>query len=167
MIPSVLFLCTGNSARSIMAEVLLKSLGGGRFRSFSAGSHPRGRVHPLAIETLSKQGYDTAGVRSKDWGEFSAAGAPPIDFVITLCDEAAGEPCPLFPGRAVRAHWGLEDPARAQGSAEDQRRAFREALALIRRRVQAFTSLPFDSVDPRALQSLIAEIGDRDRETSR
>ena len=167
MIPTVLFLCTGNSARSIMAEVLLRSLGGGRFRSFSAGSQPRGRVHPLAIETLSKQGYDPSGVRSKDWDEFSAVGSPPIDFVITLCDDAAGEPCPLFPGRAVRAHWGLEDPARAQGSAEEQRRAFRDALAIIRRRVQAFTGLPFDSVDPRALQSLIAEIGKRDRETAR
>ena len=167
MVPTVLFLCTGNSARSIMAEVLLKSLGGGRFRAFSAGSHPKGRVHPLAIETLARQGYDTAGVRSKDWSEFSKAGAPAVDFVITLCDEAAGEPCPLFPGRAVRAHWGIDDPARVQGSAEDRRRAFRDALVAIRRRVQAFTGLPFESVDPRALQSLIAEIGDRDREITR
>ena len=158
MQPHVLFLCTGNSARSIMAEVLLRSLGGGRFRASSAGSRPLGRVHPLALEALARQGYDPTGVRSKDWGEFSAPGAPPVHFAITLCDDAAGEACPAFPGRPVRAHWGVADPARVQGSAEDQRRAFREALATIRRRVQAFTGLPFESLEGPALKGLLDEI---------
>ena len=147
----VLFLCTGNSARSIMAEVLLNALGGDRFRAYSAGSHPKGRVHPLTLETLSRQGYDVTGVRSKGWDEFARPDGPHIDFVITLCDEAAAEACPVFPGRPVGAHWSTPDPAAVQGSAEAERRAFQDALAEIRRRVQRFTSLPFDSLDPRAL----------------
>jgi arsenate reductase len=150
MVRNVLFLCTGNSARSIMAEVLLNALGGGRFRAFSAGSHPKGCVHPLTVEVLARQGYEVSAARSKDWAEFARADGPKIDFVITLCDEAAGEACPAFPGKAVRAHWSTPDPAAVDGTAETQRRAFQDALAAIRRRVQRFTSLPFDSVDARA-----------------
>lgn len=156
---NVLFLCTGNSARSVIAEVLLNALGGGRFRAYSAGSHPEGRIHPLTLETLTQQGYDVSGLRSKSWDEFTGTKAPRIDFVLTLCDEAAGEACPAFAGKFVRAHWGMPDPAAVSGSAEAQRAAFRDAVIEIRRRVQRFTSLPFDSLDPRALQPLVAEIG--------
>ncbi len=155
---NVLFLCTGNSARSIMAEALLNALGGGRFRGFSAGSHPKGRVHPVALEVLARVGYDTSGLRSKEWGEFSRPGAPRMHFVITLCDAAAGESCPAFPGRFLRAHWGMPDPVAAEG-AEAQQRAFLDALAVLRRRVQRLTSLPLASVDRMALESELREIG--------
>ena len=156
---NVLFLCTANSARSIMAESLLNALGGGRFRGFSAGSHPSGRVNPLAIEVLAKGGYPSGGLRSKGWEEFARRDAPPIDFVITVCDNAAGEVCPIFPGHPVSAHWGISDPAAVQGSDEEKRHAFAEALAILRRRIQQFTSLPFESTDPRALRSALRAIG--------
>lgn len=156
---NVLFLCTANSARSIMAESLLNTLGGGRFRAFSAGSHPGGRVNPLAVEALHRAGCDTRGLRSKGMDEFAAAGAPPLDFVITVCDAAARESCPVFPGKAVKAHWGMPDPAAVQGGEEAQRAAFAAALATLRRRVQHFTSLPFESIDARVLAQAIRAIG--------
>ncbi len=156
---NVLFLCTANSARSIMAEAVLNTLGGGRFRAFSAGSHAAGRVHPLALEVLAKAGYSTAGLHSKDWGEFARSRAPRLDFVITVCDNAAGEACPIFRGVPLTAHWSIPDPAAAEGTDAEKRRAFREALRMLARRVQRFTSLPFDSVDKEALRGSIEEIG--------
>ncbi len=156
----VLFLCTGNSARSIIAESLLNALGGGRFRAYSAGSHPTGRVNPFALEVLIRDGYRVEGVRSKGWEEFTGPKAPRIDFVITVCAAAAGEACPVFPGRPVAAHWGVTDPAAVDGSDEDKRRAFRETLGILRRRVQSFTGLPFESTDRRALKGAMAEIGE-------
>lgn len=156
---NVLFLCTANSARSIIAESLLNGLGGGRFRAFSAGSVPSGRVNPIAIEVLAKNGYSTQGARSKDLKEFTRSGAPSIDFVITLCDAAAGESCPVFQGRPVRAHWSVGDPAAVEGSDAERRRAFDEVLGILRRRVQSFTSLPFESTDKLALKGLVHEIG--------
>ena len=155
---NVLFLCTGNSARSIIAESLLNALGGGRFRALSAGSHPKGEVHPLAIEVLSRDGYPTLEARSKSWDEFARPGAPTIDFVITVCDSAAAETCPVFPGRPVSAHWGMPDPAAVAGSVADQRDAFRETLREMRRRVQQFTSLPFASTDQQALRRMMQAI---------
>ena len=137
---NVLFLCTGNSARSIIAESLLNALGGGRFRGFSAGSHPKGQVHPLAIEALSGAGYPVTGARSKSWAEFARPGAPAIDFVVTVCDNAAAEACPIWPGHPATDHWGLPDPAAVEGSDEDKRRAFRETFAELRRRIQDFAS---------------------------
>jgi arsenate reductase (thioredoxin) len=156
---NVLFLCTANSARSIIAESLLNALGGDRFRAFSAGSHPSGRVNPIAIEVLAANGYPVSGVRSKGWDEFARPGATPIDFVITVCDAAAGETCPVFPGRPVTAHWGVPDPAAVTGSDEAKRRAFNAVLGTLRRRIQTLTSLPFDSVDKIALRSQLREIG--------
>jgi arsenate reductase len=155
----VLFVCTANSARSIIAESILNALGGGRFKAFSAGSHPSGRVNPLAIEELARNGYPVAGARSKGWEEFARKDAPAIDFVITVCDNAAGEACPIFPGRPVSAHWGVPDPAAVEGSDDDKRRAFAQALTTLRRRIQQFTSLPFDSVDRAALGGALREIG--------
>ena len=154
----VLFLCTANSARSIIAESLLNGLGGGRFRASSAGSHPSGRVNPLALEVLAKAGYPTEGLRSKGWDELAAKGAPPIDFVITVCDNAAGESCPVFPGRPVSAHWGIPDPAAVEGSEDERRAAFARSLEALRARIQRFTALPFDSMDPAALQRPLQEI---------
>ena len=156
----VLFLCTANSSRSIMAEALLNELGGGRFQAYSAGSHPSGAVNRFAMETLARNGYSVAGLRSKSWDVFAKPGAPAMDFVITVCDSAAGEVCPIFPGGPVKAHWGVPDPAAVGGGEEAKRAAFREALGLLRRRVQRFTSLPFESVDPRAMQALVREIAD-------
>ena len=155
----VLFLCTGNSARSIMAESMLNALGGGRFRAFSAGSHPTGRVNPFAIEILARGGYPASGLRSKGWEEFSRKGAPAIDFVITVCDHAAAQACPVLAGRPVSAHWGIPDPAAVQGDDEEKRAAFAATLSTLRRRIQHFTALPFDSTDPRALGRALREIG--------
>jgi arsenate reductase (thioredoxin) len=156
---TVLFLCTGNSARSILAESMLNALGGGRFRALSAGSHPTGRVNALAIELLERNGYPASGLRSKSWDEFTRKDAPPIDFVITVCDAAAGEACPLFPGRPISAHWGIPDPAAVEGDEETRRDAFKSALATLRRRIQQFTSLPFESTDPAALLGALRAIG--------
>lgn len=158
---NVLFLCTANSARSIISEALLNHLGGGRFRAFSAGSHASGTVNPMALRVLRDAAIPTEGLRSKSWDEFAAPGAPKIDFVITVCDNAANEVCPVFPGRPVSAHWGVPDPAAATGSEEQRREAFADALRVLRRRVQELTSLPFDSVDKIMLRTQLREIGSR------
>jgi arsenate reductase len=158
---NVLFLCTGNSARSILAEALINDqrIGQGKFRGFSAGSHPQGEVHPLALETLREGGIVVEGFRSKSWDEFAAEQAPAMDFVFTVCDQAAAEPCPTWPGQPMTAHWGVPDPAAVQGSETEQRRAFREALVTLRRRIELFASLPFEKLDRLAIQKGISEIG--------
>jgi len=156
---NVLFLCTGNSARSIIAEAVLNKLGGGRFRAFSAGSRPVGHVNPLTLEVLANGGYPIAGLRSKGWVEFTAPSTPKFDFVVTVCASAASEACPVFPGAAVLAHWDLRDPAAVEGTQEVKRRAFEETLAILARRVQHFMGLPFESVDAKALRSQVEEIG--------
>ena len=148
---AVLFLCTGNSARSILAESILNGLGRGALRAFSAGSRPAGRVHPCALELLAQKGLPTAELRSKDWGEFAKPGAPAIDLVLTVCDSAAGEACPVWLGRPVSAHWGVADPAAAQGSEIQRRRAFADAYRVLDARIRAFTRLPLDALDPRSL----------------
>lgn len=157
---TMLVLCTGNSARSILAEVLLNRLGAGRVRAFSAGSRPAGAVNPGALRLLDREGVDAALLRSKSWGEFAGPDAPPIDVVITVCGSAAGEACPVFPGRAVRAHWGLEDPAAVSGSEADIDAAFARTWALLRERVEAFLSLPFETMGNDALQRALAGIGE-------
>ncbi len=156
---NVLFLCTGNSARSIFGERLIERWGGGRFRGFSAGSHPRGEVHPLAVEVLRQNNYRVDGLRSKDWTEFAQPGAPRMDFVLTVCDRAAAEVCPVWPGQPVTAHWGVEDPAAAPGDAVARIMAFRRAFAELRNRVSIFVSLPFGSLDRLRLQRRLDEIG--------
>lgn len=138
---NVLFLCTGNSARSILAESLLNRRGQGRFIGYSAGSHPMGQVHPLALELLKDLGVPTAGLRSKSWDQFAAPGAPVMDFVITVCDDAAGETCPVWPGRPATAHWGIADPAAVEGSEQERRGAFRTAFSELDRRIKSFTGL--------------------------
>jgi arsenate reductase (thioredoxin) len=154
---NVLFLCTGNSARSILAEALLNKEGTGRFRAFSAGSFPKGRVHPMSLEVLRSLGLETEGLRSKSWDEFAGPDAPPIDFIFTVCDDAAGEICPIWPGHPMRAHWGIEDPARVQG--ERQREAFLTALRYLRRRIELFLALPLESIDKMALKNELRQIG--------
>ena len=144
---TVLFLCTGNSARSILAEVMLNHLGGGSFRAYSAGSHPKGTVHPLALETLALKSFPIDGLRSKSWEEFTRHGAPPIDFIFTLCDDAATEPCPVWPGHPVTAHWGLPDPAAVEGDDATRRRAFDETFRLLHERLVPFTQLPDEALD--------------------
>jgi protein-tyrosine-phosphatase len=158
---NVLFLCTGNSARSIMAEVLLNHLGKGRFRAFSAGSHPRGSVHPVALDTIIRSHLSVDGLRSKSWDEFAATGAPPLDFVFTVCDRAAKEVCPLWPGQPMTAHWGVEDPATVEGTIEQQQRAFNAAFRALDARLRLFVSLPFESLDRLALQRQLDSIGSR------
>jgi protein-tyrosine-phosphatase len=156
---NVLFLCTGNSARSILAEVLLNRLGAGRFRAFSAGSHPRGEVHPGALALLREHGEDTSGLRSKSWDEFARPGAPVLDFVFTVCDSAAGEACPVWPGQPITAHWGIDDPAACVGSPTEQRRAFLRAHEVLERRVAELASLPVDALDASSLRRRLTEIG--------
>lgn len=156
---NVLFLCTGNSARSILAEAILNRVGTGRFVAYSAGSQPRGAVHPQAIALLSRHGFPTVGLRSKSWDEFAAPGAPAPDFVFTVCDAAANETCPAWPGQPMTAHWGVQDPAAAQGSEEQIARAFRQAFLGLQRRIELFASLPVRSLDRLSLQKRLDEIG--------
>ena len=156
---NVLFLCTGNSARSILAESLLNRIGGGRFRVWSAGSQPKGAVHPLALELLRSLDLPTAGLRSKSWDEFEQAGAPAMDFIFTVCDNAAGETCPVWLGHPVSAHWGIEDPAAVQGTELQRKAVFVTALGYLRRRIEAFVALPLRRLGPVALRAELAAIG--------
>lgn len=158
---NVLFLCTGNSARSILAEAIINnlSISRGKFKGYSAGSHPRGEVHPMALELLGKYGFSTEGFRSKNWDEFAAPHGVPLDFVFTVCDKAAGEQCPFWPGQPMTAHWGVPDPAAIEGDPEQQFRAFQDAFLVLRRRIELFASLPLTSLDGMALQKRITEIG--------
>jgi protein-tyrosine-phosphatase len=156
---TVLFLCTGNSARSILAEAILNREGGGRFSAYSAGSHPKGEVHPMTLQTLDEMGFLTDGYRSKSWDEFAVEGAPELNFVFTVCDNAAGEVCPAWPGQPMTAHWGIEDPAVVEGDVERQRRAFRNAFVFLQRRISLFLALPLESIDELSLQTKLREIG--------
>jgi arsenate reductase len=156
---NVLFLCTGNTARSILAESILTHWSRGRFKAFSAGSHPKGEVHPMALEVLHKYHMPAAGLRSKSWDEFAAPGAPPLHFVFTVCDRAAKEVCPLWPGQPMTAHWGVEDPAAAEGSDETKRRAFMRAFRELDARIKIFTSLRLEMLDRMSLQRQLDEIG--------
>ena len=156
---NVLFLCTGNSARSILAEAFLNSAGRGKFRGYSAGSHPSGSVNPFALELLDKNHISTEGLRSKNWNEFAKAGAPHMHFIFTVCDSAAGEACPVWPGRPMTAHWGVPDPAVIQGTDEDKRRAFHAAFTQLSTRIRLFLSLPFEKLEQSALKRKLYEIG--------
>ncbi|WP_257170429.1 arsenate reductase ArsC [Bradyrhizobium sp. SRS-191] len=156
---NVLFLCTGNSARSVLAESILRKDGAGRFRSFSAGSAPKGAVHPLAIELLGRMDYPAEALRSKSWSEFAVAGAPVMDFVFTVCDNAAGEACPIWPGQPMTAHWGIEDPAAVEGSELQQLAAFTTAFRYLKNRISAFINLPLDRIDRLSLGTRLREIG--------
>ena len=156
---NVLFVCTGNSARSILAECIMNREGLGRFKGFSAGSNPKGTIHPFAIDLLKTLNYKTDDLRSKDWAEFSAPGAPDLDFVFTLCDSAANEACPVFPGRPMSAHWGLPDPAAATGNEALRRTAFADAYRMINNRVTVFANLPMASLDKLSLKTQLEEIG--------
>ncbi|MGV7035064.1 arsenate reductase ArsC [Methylobacterium symbioticum] len=164
---NVLFLCTGNSARSILAEAMLNKLGQGRFQAFSAGSQPKGQPHPLALETLEQSDFPTQGLRSKSWDEFATPDAPVMDFVFTVCDNAAGETCPFWPGQPVTAHWGIEDPAAVEGADIERRRAFITAQRYLKNRIGAFVALPITSLDGVALSSKVREIGQQDGASSR
>lgn len=155
---NVLFLCTGNSARSILAEVLLNRLGGGRFKAYSAGSFPAGQVNPGTLEILRAKGFDTAGLRSKSWDEFAGPDAPKMDFIFTVCDRAAGEQCPFWPGHPVTAHWGFEDPAHVAPEAA-RRRAFEKVFGEIAARIRRFVALPLEETDGRALQDAVRALG--------
>jgi arsenate reductase len=156
---NVLFLCTGNSARSILAESLLNHWGKGKFRALSAGSFPKGQVHPMAVELLKRMNLPSEGLRSKSWDEFASPAAPPIDFIFTVCDNAAGEVCPIWPGKPITAHWGIADPAAAQGSDTDKAFAFRKALKQLETRIKLFINLPIDSLDSMTLQAKLGDIG--------
>lgn len=156
---NVLFLCTGNSARSIMAESILNKLGAGKFRAYSAGSQPKGQVNPDAIALLQDLGYDTAHFRSKSWGEFAKPGAPPLDFVFTVCDNAAGEACPLWPGQPMTAHWGISDPAEVRGTSTQVALAFKDAYRMLHQRIGIFVALPLRSIDQLSLQRKLRDIG--------
>ena len=164
---NVLFLCTGNSARSILAEGILRRDGVGRFRAFSAGSQPRGAVHPLALKVLESFDYPANGMRSKSWGEFSRPGAPVMNFVFTVCDSAAGEVCPIWPGQPVTAHWGIDDPASAQGTEIQREAAFVTAFRYLRNRIAAFAALPLSRIDKLAMGTRLREIGGMDGATYR
>ncbi|WP_022696402.1 arsenate reductase ArsC [Euryhalocaulis caribicus] len=157
---NALFLCTANSARSILAEAILNREGRGRFRAFSAGSSPRGEVHPYALDFLRNQNHDVADLRSKSWEEFADDGAPEMHFVFTVCDNAAGETCPVWPGQPMTAHWGVPDPAASRGSEAEQRQAFAEAYRQLNNRISAFVNLPLRSLDRMALKTRLDEIGD-------
>lgn len=157
----VLFICTHNSARSILAEALLNRLGAGRFKAYSAGSQPRGAVQPLALATLERMYTPVEGLRSKDWSEYASAEAPRMDFVITVCDRAAGETCPVWPGQPMTAHWGVADPSQVQGSPQTMERAYWDTALLLRRRIELMLSLPMDALDRMALEREVRTIGQR------
>lgn len=164
---NVLFLCTGNSARSIIAESVLNKLGQGRFHAYSAGSFPKGEVHPAAIRVLEKNVYPIEGARSKGWEEFSGEGAPVMDFIFTVCDNAAGEVCPIWAGHPMTAHWGIEDPAAVEDSEEAQARAFNAALVHLKTRISLFLALPLASIERMALHKRLTEIGESEGTTAR
>ncbi|KKB86085.1 ArsR family transcriptional regulator [Devosia limi DSM 17137] len=164
---NVLFLCTGNSARSILGEAMLNHIGQGRFHAYSAGSTPKGAIHPMTLETLAKLGIPTDGLRSKAWNEFAVPGAPKMDFIFTVCDNAAGETCPVWPGQPITAHWGIADPAAVDGPAFRQRAAFEDALRYLRNRIGAFVNLPLASIDRMALNSRLESIGAMEGTTAR
>lgn len=163
---NVLFLCTANSARSIIAEAVLNRMGNGRFRAYSAGSRPRGEVNPYARRLLESLNYDTSGLRSKSWNEFARPGAPVFDFVFTVCDNAAGETCPIWPGHPITAHWGIPDPAQARGSDAEIANAFYDAYRELARRIEVFAALPLASLDRMSLQDRLREIGRLDGATA-
>jgi arsenate reductase len=156
---NVLFLCTGNSARSILGEALINHWGQGKFQGFSAGSHPTGRVNPMALDLLNRLGFPTENLRSKDWNEFARPEAPPMDFVITVCEKAAAEVCPIWPGQPMTAHWGVADPAAVEGNEKERMMAFRQAFSVLENRVRVFVSLPFDKLQGMKLQRRLDEIG--------
>ncbi|MFS8036839.1 arsenate reductase ArsC [Xanthobacter sp. AM11] len=164
---NVLFLCTGNSARSLLAESILTRDGGGRFRAFSAGSQPRGAVNPFTLKVLEAYGYPTAGLRSKSWGEFAAPDAPVMDFVFTVCDNAAGEACPLWPGQPMTAHWGIEDPAAVAGTDIEKEAAFVSAFRYLKNRISVFAALPIAKLDHLTLGAKLNEIGRLDGASTR
>jgi len=159
---NVLFLCTGNSARSILAEALINQCGRSKFKGFSAGSHPKGQVHPIALELLQRMNFPTEGLRSKSWDEFATRGSPPLDFVFTVCDNAAGEVCPYWPGQPMTAHWGVPDPAAVEGTDTEKWMAFRDTFRLLDNRVKLFTSLPLGLLDRIKLQESLDAIGNAD-----
>jgi protein-tyrosine-phosphatase len=163
---NVLFLCTGNSARSILAEALLNRMGKGKFVAYSAGSQPKGAVHPAALALLRRLGFETTGLRSKGWDEFAKPGAPQLDFVFTVCDNAANEVCPVWPGQPMTAHWGAPDPAAVSGSEAEVAHAFRDTLGLLQRRIELFASLPVKSLDRMSLKTRLDEIGRTANRTS-
>ena len=156
---NVLFLCTGNSARSIIAECVMNREGQGRFKAFSAGSHPRGEVNPFALDLLKRTNFDVSGLRSKSWHEFAEPGAPELDFVFTVCDDAAGEECPYWPGQPMSAHWGMEDPAAFQGSDTEKAIAFADTMRMLTNRISIFVNLPLKTIDKLSLQRRLDEIG--------
>jgi len=156
---NVLFLCTHNSARSVLAECVMNRLGAGKFRAFSAGSQPSGRIHPYALDLLKRLNYDTSGLRSKSWEEFARGDAPNLDFVFTVCDDAANEVCPVWPGQPMSAHWGLADPSRAEGTEAERRYAFADTHRMLYQRIGIFTNLPLNSLDKLSLQRRLDEIG--------
>jgi protein-tyrosine-phosphatase len=164
---NVLFICTGNSPRSILAESILQKDGSGRFRAFSAGSQPKGDVNPLALKTLQAWDYPAKGFRSKSWEEFATAAAPVMDFVFTVCDTAAGETCPVWPGQPMTAHWGIEDPAAVEGSDVEKLRAFNTAFRYMKTRISLFTALPLRSLNAMALTSKLKEIGQAEGSTAK
>lgn len=164
---NILFLCTGNSARSILAESALNKLGEGRFRGYSAGSYPKGAVNPDALRLLERIGYPTDGLCSKSWEEFSVPGAPAMDFIFTVCDDAAGETCPIWPGHPMTAHWGIEDPSHVEGNDIERERAFVTALRYLENRIKLFLALPFDQLDAIALRAHVREIGQSEGASSR
>lgn len=164
---NVLFLCTGNSARSVLGEAVLNHVGRGQFHAFSAGSAPKGAIHPMTLQILKEAGIPTEGLRSKSWEEFAGPDAPVMDFVFTVCDDAAGETCPIWPGHPMTAHWGIEDPAKVEGPAFRQRQAFEDALRFMRNRIAAFINLPHQSIDKLALGSKLRGIGAMDGSTSK
>jgi arsenate reductase (thioredoxin) len=164
---NVLFLCTGNSSRSIIGEAILNKLGAGNFRAYSAGSQPKGQINPNTIQLLQSLGYDTSGYRSKSWDEFAKAGEPKFDFVFTVCDNAAAETCPVWPGQPMTAHWGIPDPAEATGTPAEVALAFKEAFRLLYQRISIFTALPLRSLDKLALRNKLRDIGHMEGSTAK